>query len=425
MFRNRIGWVFVGVGLSINATGLGAERPSRSELLTDIAAPAASLVTLVEQLLSNHPQVQAARAALEAAQARTRAAGKPLFNPELELDAEYAVDQTTSLGLSQTIDWADKRSARAQATAHEQRAAGAALADARQAVAEAFLRALGDYHTTDALVALGRQRVELLQRFATLTEKRRRAGDISQVELDLARLSAIEASLQRVQAVTALAAAKQALVAVVGEARPTWPALAEHLPAIAPGTLDIDETLRALPALRAQQAELAATRATLALRQRERRPDPTVALRGGHEDTEPLVGVTVSVPLFVRNNFRAEVAAAHADALAVEQRLHDLHRTARARLLASAESYQETRRAWQQWQRVGESTLKRQIRLLQRTWRAGEINTTEYLVQLTQALGTRETAIELRGQFWQTWFDWLAATGRIETWLGLEGSLWE
>ncbi|MFZ0257108.1 MAG: TolC family protein [Gammaproteobacteria bacterium] len=422
MFRNRIGWFFVGVGLSINATGLGAERPSRSELLTDIAAPAASLVTLVEQLLSNHPQVQAARASLEAARARTRAAGKPLFNPEFELDAESAADQTTFLGVSQTIDWADKRSARIQATANEQAAARAALTNARQAVAVACLTALGDYHTAVALEALGRQRVELMQRFATLTEQRRRAGDISQVELDLARLSSIDASLQRVQAVTALAAAKQALVAVVGEARPTWPALAEHLPAIDPGALDVDETVQALPALRAQQAELAATRATIVLRQRERRPDPTIALRGGHEDTEPLVGVTVSVPLFMRNSFRAEVAAAHADTLAVEQRLHDLYRTARARLLVSAESYQQTRRAWQQWQRIGESTLERQIRLLQRTWQAGELNTTEYLVQLTQALGTRETAIELRGQFWQAWFDWLAATGRIETWLDLEES---
>ena len=112
MLRNRMAWAFVCVGLSITPTGLRAELPSHSEPLTEIAAaPAVSLVTLVEQVLSNHPQVQAARAALEAARARTRAAGKPLFNPELELDAEHAVDQTTFLGLSQTIDWADKRSA--------------------------------------------------------------------------------------------------------------------------------------------------------------------------------------------------------------------------------------------------------------------------------------------------------------------------
>ena len=183
----------------------------------------------------------------------------------------------------------------------------------------------------------------------------------------------------------------------------------------------MDETLRALPALRAQQAELAATRAAIALRQRERRPDPTLALRGGHEDRDPLIGVTVSLPLFVRNDFRAEVEAASAEALAVEQRLQNRHRAARARFIASAQSYLETQRAWQQWQRVGESTLERQIRLLERTWQAGELNTTEYLVQLTQALGTREKAINLRSQLWRAWFDWLAATGQVETWLGLAG----
>jgi cobalt-zinc-cadmium efflux system outer membrane protein len=164
-----------------------------------------------------------------------------------------------------------------------------------------LLAALAGYHTALALGKLGSQRLELTQRFATLTERRRRAGDIGQVELDLARLSSIDASLQRVQAVTALAAAKQALLTVVGEVRPTWPAPAEHLPAIDLRALDIDQTVRSLPALRAQQAELAAARTTIALRQRERRPDPTIALRGGHEDTEPLVGV-VSVTRSRRGN---------------------------------------------------------------------------------------------------------------------------
>ena len=222
MSNNRMAWVVACLGLLINPTGLGAERPSHRQPDAGIAdTPAVSLVTLAEQVLRDNPQVQAARAALEAARARTRAAGKPLFNPELELDAEQATDQTTFLGLSQTIDWSDKRSARTQTAAYEQAAAAAALAGVHQAIAAELLTALGDYHTAVAIEALGRQRVELMQRFAALTEQRRRAGDISQGELDLARLSSIEASLQRVQATTALAAAKQALIVVVGDGLPS------------------------------------------------------------------------------------------------------------------------------------------------------------------------------------------------------------
>jgi len=55
---------------------------------------------------------------------------------------------------------------------------------------------------------------------------------------------------------------------------------------------------------------------------------------------------------------------------------------------------------------------------LQRLWEAGELSTTDYLVQLRQTLDTKESALELRRSMWQAWFEWMSASGQIETWLG-------
>jgi cobalt-zinc-cadmium efflux system outer membrane protein len=64
-----------------------------------------ALSALFAQVLRSNPRVAAARAAVDAARARERAADRPLFNPELELDAETPDTSTASVGISQTIDW--------------------------------------------------------------------------------------------------------------------------------------------------------------------------------------------------------------------------------------------------------------------------------------------------------------------------------
>jgi cobalt-zinc-cadmium efflux system outer membrane protein len=54
---------------------------------------------------------------------------------------------------------------------------------------------------------------------------------------------------------------------------------------------------------------------------------------------------------------------------------------------------------------------------LERLWTAGELNTTDYLIQLTQALDTKASAIEQRGRMWTDWSEFLIASGKIEHWL--------
>lgn len=405
--------------LSFAAIGTAAAQDEPTTLRTSPA-----LRQLLSETLEQNPGVQAARAAVEAAEARARGADRPLYNPELELDAEQAETRTGTLGLSQTIDWADKRGARTAVADAELDKARAEYTAVRQQLAGELLAALGRYHTAADIQRLAQQRQELMQRFLDLAEQRRQAGDINQVELDLARLAHTQATLQLSQAASDLAEAAQTLAAITGNPRRDWPLLPDDLPLLQ--TIDADTLLKDLPALRAQQARVGAARSTVALRSRERRPDPTIgvragqerAFRNGNDDAYGVTGLTLSIPLYVRNNFSAEVAAAGAEQTQAEQSLQDAYRRARARLLSAAERYRLSRGAWAAWLKSGQASLGSQVELLERIWRAGEMSTADYLVQLNQTLDTRLNAREVQGRLWTAWADWLVASGQMDAWLG-------
>jgi len=399
--------------------GLVATLAVPAQTTASEAAPSPALTALVSQALDNNPRVQAARAALDAAGAREDAAGRPIYNPELELETEKTAVRTTTLALSQGIDWHDKRSARARVARFERAATELALAQARQELAVQLLAALADYHTRRELDGLAQERHELLQRFAALAQQRHRAGDLPQAELNLARLAVAESALQRAGAAAALVDAGQALAALLGDVRPKWPALPHEPPQQAIVT-DAEALLDRLPELEGRRARMKAAETRVRLAVRETRPDPTLRLRAGREDTETLAGLSVSVPLFVRNDFRAETAASSADLAELEHQARNARRKARARLFAAQERFRLSRAAWDQWRQTGHNTLTAHGELLDRLWRLGETNATDYLVQIKQALDTQAAAVELRGRLWGAWLEWLAASGRVNQWLGLQ-----
>ena len=377
------------------------------------------LTSWVRTVLDDNPRALAARSALDAATARETAADRPLYNPGLDIDYEDAVDVTKTLGLSQSIDWSDKREARTRVAALKRERVTAELAGVRQEVAIELLTALADYHTAGELTALAEQRRTLMQRFLSLTEQRRQAGDSGQVELDLARLAYTEANLQLARLAGAQTHAEQALTAITDTGQRSWPLLPPIPSSSLLDTTDFDSLVEQLPALRVARTQIATARAAVDLHRRERRADPTIGLRGGREASDNLVGLTLSIPLFVRNNFSAEVDAANADAIQIEQNAHNLYRTSRARLISTARRFELGRQAWDDWQQTGQTSLESQTQLLERLWQAGELSTSDYLVQLKQTLDTRTAAAELRGSLWQAWFEWLAASGKTESWLGL------
>jgi cobalt-zinc-cadmium efflux system outer membrane protein len=391
----------------------------------DTSGAAPAVRDAVRALWARNAAVQVAEARLDAAEAQAQAAGRPLYNPDLDLNAENADVDTRSVGLSQTIDWSGKRRARETAATLQTRAAMAERDEVRQRVALEWLRGFSGYEVAAEQVAIGAERVGLLEQFAALAERRFRVGDIPVLERDLAVLALQEARAQQAGLVAEQAKARQTLTSAGGLAD-ALPPLPAGLPP-APDTSHASSAVSALPALRRAQAETEAAQARITVAERDRRPDPTISLTGGRVDDGPfhdrLIGVSVRIPLFVRNSYSAEVTAARSNADAAEATQRDLALRANADIEQAASSYGALRDAWLAWQQSRAPSATERAALLQKLWEAGEISAADYLVQLKQGVDTELTAIGLRARVWQAWADWLGASGELAPWLGIADDL--
>ena len=410
--RARCCRAFAGIAIGLGIAASAAADPSEP------APPA--IVAALHEVWSRNPSVQAAEAKLAAARAQSEAAAQPLYNPELELAAENADVDRRTVGLSQEIDWSGKRSARTGVASAEVRGAEAERDEVRQRAALDWLRGYAAYQVAREQVALGRARVDLLAQFAALAERRLVVGDIPSLERDLAELALQEARAQQAELLADQAKALQTLASVGGRAQ-ALPDLPRAAPP-PPSEQSASDWIEALPATRHAQAALEAANARIEVAERERRPNPTVALTAGRVTDGPfddrLVGVSVRVPIFVRNSFRFEVVAARANAEAAEAAVREIRIRASAEVAQARESYAALRDAWIEGQNTRAASAADRAALLQRLWEAGEISTADYLVQLKQSLDTELTAAGLRARVWQAWADWLAASNGLASWLG-------
>ncbi|MFO1516115.1 MAG: TolC family protein [Lysobacterales bacterium] len=411
--RARFGPSVVGAMALLVALSGYAETPESA-----VAPP--TVAAAVRDVWARNPAVQAAEARVAAAEAQAQGASRPLYNPELELSAENADVDTRSIGLSQQIDWSGKRRARTTVAQAELAVAEADRDDVRQRIALDWLRGYAAYQVASEQVTLGQERVELLTQFASLAQRRLRAGDIPSLERDLAELALQEARAQQAELVADQAKARQTLTGVGG--RPgSLPVLPRAVP---PAAVPKPEKLTDLPAIRRARAEVDASQGRVSVAERERRPDPTISVSTGRVTDGPLndrlIGVTVRVPLFVRNSYRAEATAARSTADAAESAFNDVQLRATAEVEQAAESYSALREAWLGWESSHAASAGDRAALLQRLWEAGELSTADYLVQLKQSLDTELTAVGVRARVWQAWADWLAASGELASWLGLD-----
>jgi cobalt-zinc-cadmium efflux system outer membrane protein len=377
------------------------------------------LQSALRQVWETSPRVQAARAGLDAVRARARAAAQPFYNPELAFGAENAdVDRRTA-GLGLTLDLSGKRRARTAQGDAELRVGEAGFALARRQIAAHWLKAWASATLAGRQRELGQRRLVLMQRFDQLAAQRLKVGDISAPERDLAGLALGEAQMQQASLLGAEAAAQAALRAIGGVARASMPDVPANLPPSA-GAI-IPRTPEAMPELVQARARVASRDAGVLVARRARVPDPTVSLTGGQvrngTRTDRVIGVQVAVPLPVRNTGQAEVDAARAEAAAAVADLRAEERQAQAALQEARARYAAMRQAAQAFRAGRAGAFEDRAAVLEKLWRAGEIGTSDYLVQLKQSLDIALSGLQLESQAWQAWFDYLSASGRLTDWV--------
>ncbi|RRS31828.1 MAG: ABC transporter permease [Gammaproteobacteria bacterium (ex Lamellibrachia satsuma)] len=375
------------------------------------------LAAIVNQALDSNPEIQAAKAAVGTAQARLTGAGLPLNNPELEVEAERTDISTYTLGISQTIDWYNKQDAMEQAVRAELNVARAQVTALNLVKSAELLKAIGGIATHHEITTLSRRRAGILERFSRLAEQRHAAGDIPQVELELARLSLTEAVMLHAGAGSEFIQVKSDYFSLSGLTLDNNIQIPDQLPAGLSSTLNEETLVRNHPQVQVAQLMTQASRQHIHAVDQERKADPTLGLRAGREESENLLALTFSIPLQVRNDFQSSVNAAQAEALSAEQEAQQTYRNLITRLRSARERYLLVADAWSLWVSHGRTSLHQRIDLLEALWQAGEMSTTDYLLQVQQTLDTQIAGVRLQGDLWSTWVDWLSASGTLDTWL--------
>ncbi len=381
-----------------------------------------SLRGLIYRQLQNHPRYIAAQAQLKAVQSEYEAASRAIYNPELEIDTERTSVQTSTVGISQTIDWGDQQGVKTQIARYNIEAARAEFKKQRQQLMADLLLTAGTYKAMQHQAILSKQRLALMKSFYQVAADKYNTGDISQVEMDLAQLAHDEAIIDNAKVESEFNQAQQDVIALFGAMPPELDQQDfvqinyQHLEV----PFDDNAFLQQLPDMIRLTAEVAAAKQTVELRRSEASADPTVALRGGKDGTENLVGITLTIPLNIRNSYSAEIDAAAQQYTRAQQLAQQGIRNIRRNIISRSQHYALTRNAWQQWKKSGQKSIKRQLSLLKRLWRSGDMSTTDYLVQIKQTLDTQSAGIELQVTMLKSWLDLLMATSQVENWLQIK-----
>ena len=395
----------IGAACLLHAMAAGATTPS--------------LRDAVRLLWDANPEVQAARADLEAARARARAADQPLYNPSVSLEAENADVNRRTASVSLSLDVSGKRKARTEQGLAELTESQAMYDLLRRDVAVRWLKAWSAAELATQQRELGQRRVALMQRFDSLAAQRLKIGDISSPERDLAGLALGEAQIQLATLQANEASARAALLALLGETPAQPVALGQELPPMSATVTPLPIDRR--PELLQARAMQASADAGIQVAQRARKPDPTVSLTGGQVRAGPMndrvIGISVSIPLPILNNGRAEIDAARAQADAAAASVRARQWAASATLQETQLRYDALLGAAHAFGQGRAAAFTDRVALLEKLWRAGEIGTSDYLVQLKQSIDTALSALQLQSQAWQAWFDYLSAAGRLTDWI--------
>lgn len=328
-------------------------------LLACLAAPAAAqqaadplpLDSAVQRALRAHPRVAAARAALLAADARTRQAAA-LANPSLswqyERTSRAGAENSQHITTLQQPLALGQRAARRDAAAADAQAAAADLRAAELDVAVMTVTAYAAVLEAERRLSIATQSARAFAEAQRIVDARLAAGDASgyeqrRVQLEAARYTAV----REARAVEARRA-RRALRALVDPAhRGDDVPFALTFDATRAPTLSDDsllaQGLAQRPDLQAARARVEARVASARLAQWERLPVPTLvgglktetaaglgALRG------IAAGVTIPLPLFDRRTGARDAAAA--DAEQVRQELVELQRQATQEIIAASDA---------------------------------------------------------------------------------------
>jgi cobalt-zinc-cadmium efflux system outer membrane protein len=352
----------------------------------------------LERARSAAPAIVAARMRIEEARGRVIGASIPFTtNPTIGLESGRRSGGASStdygVEVAQELDMPARRraridSARAFVTQEEQHARESERQVLRE-VATSFLRALEARERADS-AANGKR---LTEDALHIAERRYAAGDVAQLDVNLARTAVARSEAEtRAASATLIGRVTQlqvllgitAPVAIGGSLRDTRPFSTDDLLARAAERSDV----------RALDAEIAETEAEQRLAKTLRWPDFGLRASYKREGEERIVlgGVGMSLPVFNRGQEASAVASARLARLDVERSA--LTRTIEAEIRGAIASHDALSGAAEEYERRVLPLVEENERLALESYDVGQIGLADLLLVRRESLDARRTFID-------------------------------
>ncbi|MEN4948817.1 MULTISPECIES: TolC family protein [Pseudomonas] len=284
------------------------------------SAQTLTLESALQSAFAGNPDLAAAQWEIDIAQGGRQQAGL-IPNPVASWDAEDTrrSTRTTTVKLSQTLELGGKRGARIEVASRAQDAAAQELEQRRN-----LLRAEVIDGFYGALWA--QERLELAQRSMALAERglviangRVTAGKASPVEATRAQVEVSQIRLERSRAEIGVSDAYRRLAAITGSATIGFERVeagAVNTPAL-PSATQLLARLESTAELRLAQLQIQQRDAGLGLEKAQRIPDLDISIGSQYDasvrERVNLVGVSMPIPLFNRNQGNVLAASRRAD----------------------------------------------------------------------------------------------------------------
>lgn len=397
---------------SLEAKELNAEGTllAQGELLTEETQ--ASLKLWMPELLkqiNQLPEVQAQIARQQQAELAIAAADRAIYNPELGLNYQNADTDTYSLGLSQTLDWGDKRGV---ATRLAQLEAQILLADIQlersQMLAERLL-ALAEQAQSNKALTFAEQQLRFTQAQLNIAEQRFAAGDLSDVELQLLKLELASNTADYALAEQAALVADGKVIELLGVDKLGF---REFIPEIGQWVTQMNPKVD-LPALTSAHQQVLLAKANVMKVKADTAADPTINLGVEKEGDDNKFGVGVAIPLQVRNNYSELQAVADKGIAIAEQKYLARERVLTAKQAQFTNALPRLLARYQDWRERVAASGSKAAKSLSEQWRSGDVSTSEYLQSRRQLAASYLVGLNLETAIYQSWLTWMGDSGQL------------
>jgi outer membrane protein TolC len=369
--------------------------------------------SLLERL-EQSSQWQQLNTNLDASKAEEAASMQPLYNPEIEMSYEDSSERAYQITVSQKVDLFDKQENHSQMASIEKQITERVQKQKQTELLNTALVSLFQSQRYENLLDLAEQQLVVSQRLVKLTQQKVQAGDITQVDLELVKIALLDAIQVKVEVQKSLALNKSQQQILLGTAPLTVP---EQLASDLPSTPDFINLSRKTP--KVMIANLEAQLAQLRIRQSvdESKAEPTLGLGMGRDGNDNVVALSVSFPLNIRNNYRANISAAEARAQTsdhiVTQTMLEVEKSLR-RNWSVVTQQNDLQTLWKNPSKLSVEHLSQQ---LEKLWEIGELTTTDYLRNLQQLSTSLATEINLQAEANLSLIEWLSSSNQLVTWL--------